>query len=301
MGIQTTTATSTATTTTATTLVRTTTTMSAGTTATTSVSSVTTTAAMTSTLVLTTTTTQVSPRYTKFGTGACRGISPTDNPQSWYKTASSFSGTEADCESLCTSTVGCKAIEYHPTRHCELWTTEPQATSGSGRYACKKPEAAPVEPEEYQAFGTGACRGKSPTDNPSSWYTRASRFSGSMADCEALCTSTAGCKAIEYLASGHCELWTSEPQATSGNGRYVCRKRGAPPGPRIGYEKFGTGACRGTSPTDNPKDWYKTAPSFSGTEADCESLCTSTAGCKAIEYRSSQHCELWTRELQATS
>merc|ERR1711871_628378 len=66
---------------------------------------------------------------------------------------------------------------------------------------------------------------------------------------------------------------------------------------------FGLGACRGTSPTDNPKDWYTTVAGFNGSSVDCEALCINTPGCIAIEYDRAgrYHCELWTKMPEATS
>jgi uncharacterized lipoprotein NlpE involved in copper resistance len=74
-------------------------------------------------------------------------------------------------------------------------------------------------------------------------------------------------------------------------------------GPRYSYVSFGSGACRATSPTDNPPSWYTTVVGFNGDLADCQAECTSAAECVAIEFKpgSSTHCELWSKEPQAAT
>eukprot|EP00931_Biecheleriopsis_adriatica_P000813 TRINITY_DN10094_c0_g3_i6.p1 TRINITY_DN10094_c0_g3~~TRINITY_DN10094_c0_g3_i6.p1 ORF type:complete len:965 (-),score=77.56 TRINITY_DN10094_c0_g3_i6:218-3112(-) len=71
---------------------------------------------------------------------------------------------------------------------------------------------------------SGACRRNSPTDNPTSSYTKVPTFSGDLAACEALCNEEHECKAVEFQVghTHHCELWTDEPLATSGNASYEC-------------------------------------------------------------------------------
>merc|ERR1712012_449502 len=47
-----------------------------------------------------------------------------------------------------------------------------------------------------------------------------------MADCQALCSTSKTCKAIEFKqgSTSHCELWSEEPRATNGNTHFTCLK-----------------------------------------------------------------------------
>lgn len=169
-----------------------------------------------------------SGTFEVFGSGPCRGTSAAHNPSEWYSTIPGFQGTVADCQRRCDSNSQCKAIEYDTaaTNHCELWTTEPQATSGGNtRWTCRKKKHSATT--LFKHFGSGACRGTSTGHNPSDWYSVVSGFHGTVADCQRHCNSNGDCKAIEYdtAVTTHCELWTREPQATSGNTRWTCMRK----------------------------------------------------------------------------
>lgn len=85
----------------------------------------------------------VANAYIHFGEGACRRNSRTDNPDSSYRRIPNFSGNLASCEELCNNDETCKAIEFRvdDTRHCELHTVEPNATSGNAEWICLKKAA----------------------------------------------------------------------------------------------------------------------------------------------------------------
>jgi hypothetical protein len=88
--------------------------------------------------------------------------------------------------------------------------------------------------------GVGACR-CCPGDSPSSCcsltdgehfydYIQVPTGPGSQEACEGACAGRSTCKAYEWSADGHCELWTTLPQAVSGSAQSVNRcfvKRGA--------------------------------------------------------------------------
>lgn len=82
----------------------------------------------------------------------------------------------------------------------------------------------------YTTYGSGACRGLHAAHNPRSWYSDAPGFDGGLADCQAFCTASSACKAVEFAAGSttHCELWTQEPQATNGNTQLICSKKYMP-------------------------------------------------------------------------
>lgn len=88
--------------------------------------------------------------YVMYGTGGCRRESATDNPSSSYTRVQNFSGNLAACEALCDSDDACKAVEFRvgDTRHCELHTEEPEATSGNSTWMCLKKvtESSTTEP-----------------------------------------------------------------------------------------------------------------------------------------------------------
>jgi hypothetical protein len=77
----------------------------------------------------------------------------------------------------------------------------------------------------YEKFGRGSCRGYDSNHNPTTWFNRVSDFKGSLEQCQALCSADENCKAIEYLADWHCELWSQEPQATAEWSENVCYKK----------------------------------------------------------------------------
>eukprot|EP00929_Paragymnodinium_shiwhaense_P046608 TRINITY_DN23728_c0_g1_i2.p1 TRINITY_DN23728_c0_g1~~TRINITY_DN23728_c0_g1_i2.p1 ORF type:complete len:484 (+),score=90.63 TRINITY_DN23728_c0_g1_i2:76-1527(+) len=67
------------------------------------------------------------------------------------------------------------------------------------------------------------------------------------------------------------------------------------------YEQFGRGACRGYDADHNPSTWHRKVQNFRGSLEQCQAVCSADARCKAVEYKSDWHCEMWTQEPQATA
>merc|ERR1712187_216619 len=77
--------------------------------------------------------------YEKFSTGPCRGTSSSHNPATWFYTTEA--GSLEHCQSKCSAIYNCRAIEWEPRGHCEIWRREPQATattSSVSQYSCMK-------------------------------------------------------------------------------------------------------------------------------------------------------------------
>ena len=83
-------------------------------------------------------------------------------------------------------------------------------------------------------MGIGFCRGTSSAENPctnsrsdmAQRCTQTSPYSGTEAGCQGLCTASSTCLAYEF-DTNQCELWSQIPQATSGSGSFVCKKKQA--------------------------------------------------------------------------
>jgi len=123
----------------------------------------------------------------------------------------------------------CYLARYRDLRK-RFGTNEKKAERHYKRHGKKEGRDCTCSKADYDKFESGACRGTSKSDNPSSWYTRPT-FTGTLGDCEAKCTARPECKAIEYNTGSrsHCELWTKEPQHTSGGSGgtsgYACMKK----------------------------------------------------------------------------
>lgn len=66
---------------------------------------------------------------------------------------------------------------------------------------------------------------------------------------------------------------------------------------RDDYEHFKKGSCRGRHGFDNPGD-YRVA-GFKGTLEKCLQMCSDKPLCRAAEYKTDEHCELW--EIEPTT
>jgi len=154
---------------------------------------------------------------------ACRGISSSDNSDSYYNLHSGV-GSLGECQAKCIELSNlCQGIEYNrATGRCEVWTRSGgiQATQSVSGYSCylyipnghtaatsTAPPASQLEPVNG---GTNqACRGASSSDNLASYYTvHAGLFS--LSECHAKCAEVSNvCQGIEHNSeSGRCEVWT---------------------------------------------------------------------------------------------
>ena len=227
---------------------------------------------------------------------ACRGQDENDNLDSHYTVHTLWpenSSMDA-CQRLCMRTAVCKGIEFR-LGACEIWTLAGgiQASVGADGRACLRY----LPFQSLDGFSDRVCRGSSPTDTKSSYYNLYSPAEAPTLDsCKSLCMTTPGCRGIEYR--GWCEVWIRPegigavaPSPGSLCTRYL---------PFINIEGGTDRACRGVDPLDSFSSYYQF---FSGTTVDeCKVLCSTTAGCKGIEYRDGR-CEVWTRRggIQAST
>ena len=227
---------------------------------------------------------------------ACRGQDESDNLDSHYSVITKWpenSSLDA-CQRLCMNVPVCKGVEFR-LGACELWTL-----AGGIQASVSAPGRACIRYKPFQTldgFSDRVCRGSSVTDTQSSYYAIYSPLQAPTLDaCKALCMTTPGCKGIEYR--GWCEVWTRPegigaiaPSPGSQCTRYF---------PFINIEGGMNRACRGSDPLDSYSSYYTF---FSGTTIDeCKVLCTTTFGCKGIEFRDGR-CEVWTRRggIQAST
>jgi hypothetical protein len=174
----------------------------------------------------------------------------------------------------------------------------PGVGASSSCYLEEEGKAGNGEPEcamyDYTQVSSGACRGTSVGDNNPSNYEAEQQFVGSQEDCQQLCSASNTCVAIEFRvgATNHCELWNIKPQFGTGAKSYVCFEKM----PKIyEYAPVSSGACRGSSTTDNDSSNYERLEKFDGTQEDCQRKCNESCSCLAIEFKigASSHCELW--------
>eukprot|EP00933_Yihiella_yeosuensis_P031045 TRINITY_DN2459_c0_g2_i3.p1 TRINITY_DN2459_c0_g2~~TRINITY_DN2459_c0_g2_i3.p1 ORF type:complete len:529 (+),score=81.92 TRINITY_DN2459_c0_g2_i3:90-1676(+) len=189
----------------------------------------TTTAATTTTSTTTTTSSGTLWAPVDGGNGrACRGATPQDNQDSYYRLITGVDKIE-DCQAKCTTTLGCIGIEHSPSGRCEVWTRKGgiQSSIAKSGYTCLQyqgsvstttPGMTSFEPVDG---GDGrACRGKSVSDNSASYYT-VYRNTASLDDCKSICLQTTSCTGIEF-ASGRCEVWTYPISASRSVSGYMC-------------------------------------------------------------------------------
>lgn len=164
-----------------------------------------------------------------------------------------------------------------------------------------------VKPVSLDAFELvaekdAACRGVSAADNANSYYLLMS--APSIDVCKALCRAkSSGCKGIEYsMQSKRCEIWTK----TEGIGAsiplsgFVCLRYDANKDvrrkPPLKFSPV-SGACRGSSPTDNSPAYYSV--SSQSTLDSCMDLCAVSPDCTGVEYGRGGRCEVWWEPIEA--
>ena len=171
---------------------------------------------------------------------------------------------------------------------CEIWTLAAGigATVASPGRTCLayKPF------KTLDGFSGRVCRGSSPTDSLSSYYTLTGPdVTPTLDACQNLCMATPGCKGVEFR-SGWCEVWR-RPEG-------IMAIAVSPGADCLRYEPFmevdgGVNrACRGADVGDNWGSYY-TIVSESSLDG-CKEACLSRWNCKGIEYRKGR-CEVWTR------
>jgi len=162
---------------------------------------------------------------------ACRGSSPTDNSNSYYKVV--HARALGDCQRMCVAESSCTGVEYWQLHgRCEVW----MRPNGIGASA----ESPGFQCFRYDAFepvdgGTDrACRGAHSDDNSADYYVLFQQVS-SLASCKARCLNLTGtpgapaCRGIEYSAGQRrCEVWTWESgiQATTSVSGFECFRLG---------------------------------------------------------------------------
>jgi len=234
---------------------------------------------------------------------ACRGTNPTDESTSYYEFHGPTTAASLDtCKALCIGRSSCRGIEYN-SGGCKVWTQQIGATALAAGSLCMR--YGPPDPAETAdafipvdgAVGR-ACRGATASDNSPGYFTAYEpAAAASLDECKDLCIGTIGCRGVEYSA-GRCEVW----KRPAGIGATV-----AAPGhwcfsydPFTLIDGFRDRACRGSDDMDNSASYY-TLHSVGSLE-ECKALCVGTPECKAVEFRSSGRCEVWTRPggVQAT-
>lgn len=166
----------------------------------------------------------------------------------------------------------------------------------------------PVKPPSSVAFEPvaerdAACRGVSAADNANSYYLLMS--ASSIEACKALCRAKSkGCKGIEYsMQSKRCEIWTKSEGigASIPLSGFVCLRYDANKDvetkPPLEFLPA-SGACRGSSPTDNLPAYYSVSSQSS--LDSCKDLCALSSGCTGVEYGLGGRCEVWSEPIQAT-
>eukprot|EP00933_Yihiella_yeosuensis_P038067 TRINITY_DN3202_c0_g1_i1.p1 TRINITY_DN3202_c0_g1~~TRINITY_DN3202_c0_g1_i1.p1 ORF type:complete len:792 (+),score=130.33 TRINITY_DN3202_c0_g1_i1:68-2443(+) len=187
------------------------------------------------TTTTTTTSTPAEPTFLPVDGGfgrACRGDDGLDNSASYYRLSNQK--TLLECKAQCLISADCKGIEYSSSSgRCEVWTREIGASikpSLSG-FQCLRfisgPSSVPVMTSELVPVDGGvgrACRGQDEFDNSPSYF---NVYFGkkSLAECEALCLFTEGCKGIEYSQNlGRCEVWTATIGSSAAVAGFACYK-----------------------------------------------------------------------------
>ena len=193
-------------------------------------------------------------------------------------------------------TASCRGIEFR-MGGCEIWTL-----AGGIRATVPSPGRTCLIYKPFRTldgFSGRVCRGSSPTDSLSSYYTLTGPdVTPTLDACQNLCMVTPACKGIEYR-SGWCEVW----RRPEGIGAIAI----SPGADCLRYEPFlevdgGVNkACRGADALDSWSSYYTVVSVSSLTE--CKEACLSSWNCKGIEYRISGACEVWTRRagIQASA
>jgi len=247
---------------------------------------------------------------------ACRGATSSDNSAGYYELRTGVASLDS-CKALCAGMSGCTGIEYSGSGRCELWTREIGASAPLSDYTCLRHNStaslvpAPAPADGFEGIDGGsnrACRGATSSDNSASYYELRTGLA-SLESCKALCAERFECAGIEYSISLRCELWTRKVGASIPLNGYTCLRydstvRPIPaPAPADGFESVDGGAnraCRGATSSDNSASYYELRTGVFSLES-CKVLCAGMFGCTGIEYSSSGRCELWTREVGAST
>ena len=235
-----------------------------------------------------------------FSDRSCRGTSVQDNAPSNFLSLASPS--LAACQSSCAQEPGCKGVEYNVSgTACEVWTLPSGITA-----SVASPGTTCMRYEPFVAADGGlnrSCRGADVDDDwPSYYVVREYTWSSgpSIEECKGQCLSTPGCRGVEYTKA-QCKIWTRQGgiQATAASPGSLCLRFG-PFDPLELLDAFwpfdgADRACRGSSRTDLLPSYYTSVgPDKAASLEACKSLCVRTAGCKAIQFTSTE-CQLWTR------
>ncbi|CAE7570592.1 unnamed protein product [Symbiodinium microadriaticum] len=214
---------------------------------------------------------------------ACRGSNETDNLDAYYTLFWSW----PENSSMEVRTPSCRGLEFR-MGGCEIWTLAAGigATVASPGRTCLayKPF------RTLDGFSGRVCRGSSPTDSLSSYYTLTGPdVTPTLDACQNLCMATPACKGVEYR-NGWCEVWR-RPEG-------IMAIAVSPGADCLRYEPFTevdggvNRACRGADVGDN---WGSHYTILSESTLDgCKEACLSRWNCKGIEYRKGR-CEVWTR------
>ena len=235
-----------------------------------------------------------------FSDRSCRGTSMQDNAPSNFLSLTSPS--LAACQSSCAQEPGCKGVEYNVSgTACEVWTLPSGITA-----SVASPGTTCMRYEPFVAADGGlnrSCRGADVDDDwPSYYVVREYTWSSgpSIEECKGQCLSTPGCRGVEYTKA-QCKIWTRQGgiQATAASPGSLCLRFG-PFDPLELLDAFwpfdgADRACRGSSRTDLLPSYYTSVgPDKAASLEACKSLCVRTAGCKAIQFTSTE-CQLWTK------
>ena len=216
---------------------------------------------------------------------ACRGMNTSDWNPSYFEFFAASKSIE-DCKSRCLENPMCQGIELNGYG-CKVWTVIVTTSIGFSGTTCLR----------YSAFagvdgGAGhGCYGVDPVE------TTALQFpADSIAEqCRSACAQSVGCQGVEYNETS-CEVWSSRIMGSYANVNRACIRYKPFIAVHGGMDK----ACRGMSPDDAWPGYYTRHVSILSDLSlqECKALCTSTAGCKGIQYdvRSSvKTCLVWKR------
>jgi len=201
--------------------------------------------------------------------------------------------------------------ESHKCCKCQLSQTITSSTSRTTSSTTTTESATTTTGTEAGGLGRGwefvggpfnrACRGQGYGDNSQSHYD-VFPGAGSLADCQGICLQQGGrCKGVEY-STGRCEVWHREEgiwaYAEPAVGNFTCMRYGWPAQYLMPVDTGVNRACRGDHPTDNSDQYYVTHQVMHMEE--CRARCVAAPACFGIEYKG-QRCEIWTRQIQASS
>jgi len=144
---------------------------------------------------------------------ACRGSSPSDNLQSYYRLLSTSSLT--GCQSVCSSTTGCQGIEFNAgSGRCEVWTHPIQSFVAVAGFDCYTYDAEPTSTTSTTTSTTTTASTTTTTTTTASssdpCYGELSSVAAqegdgvgeietlSLEECESVCTSNPDCQSLAF-------------------------------------------------------------------------------------------------------